>query len=158
MAQKQKCNLQLYQDFLIANQNRYSSVELSRVAPDIGMAHDSVTRWLKGYGEVMVTRLVLKNGDTRYLTSSDLSLADYETFVDEWRKRWPIEMFHQGLKQTTGVGNCSAQRTHAQKIHIFSSMVAFLKLEAVRQKTGRTWYEQKAEITRPATRSYLASA
>ena len=30
MAQKQKCNLNLYRDFLIANQNRYSGVELSK--------------------------------------------------------------------------------------------------------------------------------
>lgn len=324
MAQKQKCNLQLYRDFLIANQNRYSGVELSRVAPDTGMAHDSVTRWLmkadfrpqdlwqfakplvqsetgylvlddtvvskpfaknidlarwqysgrehrevngigivnllwtdageyvpvdyrlyapdhdgngkndhfremldkaekrgfspryvlfdswygaldnlkairekswhwvtdlkcnrlvspaphrfvavsdldlddgtvrrvwlKGYGEIVVCRLVLNNGDTRYLASSDLTLTDYETLVSQWRERWPIETFHQGLKQTTGVGNCSAQRAHAQRIHIFSSMVAFLKLEKIRQRTGQTWYEQKAAIARPATAAYLANA
>src|ERR1700683_2031310 len=46
MAQKQKCNLQLYRDFLIANQNRYSGVELSRFEPTGQMSHDSVTRWL----------------------------------------------------------------------------------------------------------------
>lgn len=324
MAQKQKCSLQLYRDFLIANQNRYSGVELSRVAPDTSMAHDSVTRWLmkadfkpqdlwqfakplvrpevgylvlddtvvskpfaknidlarwqysgrehrevngigivnllwtnageyvpvdyrlyapdhdgkgkndhfremldkaeqrgfspryvlfdswygaldnlkairrkgwhwvtdlkcnrlvslaphqfvavsdldlddgtvkrvwlKGYGEVIVCRLVLNNGDTRYLASSDVTHTGYDTLVGHWRQRWPIETFHQGLKQTTGVGNCSAQRAHAQRIHIFSSMVAFLKLERIRQRTGRSWYEQKAEITRPATVAYLARA
>lgn len=94
--------------------------------------------WLKGYGEVLVTRLVLKNGDTRYLASSDLGLTDYESLERHWQQRWPIETFHHGLKQNTGVGNCSAQRAHAQKIHIFSSMVAFLKLEKIRQKTGQT--------------------
>ncbi|MBP7775227.1 MAG: transposase [Candidatus Saccharimonadales bacterium] len=46
MAQKQKCNLNLYRDFLIANQNRYSGVELSKVEPTGQMSHDSVTRWL----------------------------------------------------------------------------------------------------------------
>lgn len=45
MAQK-KCNLNLYRDFLIANQNRYSGLELSRVEPTGGMSHDAVTRWL----------------------------------------------------------------------------------------------------------------
>jgi putative transposase len=101
---------------------------------DLDLDDGTVKRvWLKGYGEVMVTRLVLKNGDTRYLASSDLSLTDYETLVSHWRERWPIETFHQGLKQTTGVGSCSAQRIHAQKIPIFSSMVAFLKLEHIRQ-------------------------
>lgn len=126
---------------------------------DLNLDDGTVKRvWLKGYGEVMVARLVLKNWDTRYLASSDLNLKDYETLVDHWQQRWPIETFHHGLKQTTGVGNCSAQRVHAQKTHIFSSMVAFLKLEKIRQQTGQTWYEQKAAITRPATVAYLANA
>lgn len=114
--------------------------------------------WLKGYGNIVVARLVLKNGDTRYIASSDTNIDGYGTLVEHWQQRWPIETFHQGLKQNTGVGNCSAQRAHAQKTHIFSSMVAFLKLERLRQKTGQTWYEQKAAITRPATRAYLANA
>ena len=42
--QHQKCSLQLYTSFLIANQNRYSGVELSKTAGSL--AHDSVTRWL----------------------------------------------------------------------------------------------------------------
>lgn len=113
--------------------------------------------WLKGYGEVVVAKLVITHDDVRYLASSDLGLTGYETFIHHWQQRWNIEEFHEGLKQTTGVGNCSAQRAHAQRIHIFSSMVAFLKLEEIRQQTGRTWYEQKAEITRPATRAYLAN-
>jgi hypothetical protein len=46
MAQKQKCKLSLYRDFLIANQNRYSGLELSKVEPSRNMSHDSVTRFL----------------------------------------------------------------------------------------------------------------
>jgi len=44
---KQKCSLKLYSDFLIANQNRYSGLELSKVAP-VEIAHDSISRWLSG--------------------------------------------------------------------------------------------------------------
>ena len=44
--QKQKCSLKLYSNFLIANQNRYSGLELSRVSPNSDMHHDSVDRWL----------------------------------------------------------------------------------------------------------------
>ncbi len=44
--QKQKCSLKLYTNFLIANQNRYSSLELSRVSPVSDLCHDSVSRWL----------------------------------------------------------------------------------------------------------------
>ncbi len=46
MAQKQKCSLSLYRDFLIANENRYSGLELSKVEPTNNMSHDSVTRFL----------------------------------------------------------------------------------------------------------------
>lgn len=44
--QKQKCSLRLYTNFLIANQNRYSGGELSKVAPFEDMSHDSVSRFL----------------------------------------------------------------------------------------------------------------
>lgn len=44
--QKQKCNLKLYSNFLIANHNRYSGLELSKVTPVEDMCHDSVSRWL----------------------------------------------------------------------------------------------------------------
>lgn len=43
---KQKINLKLYSDFLIANHNRYSGSELARVAPDSSTAHDAVNRFL----------------------------------------------------------------------------------------------------------------
>ncbi|MBE0448586.1 MAG: transposase [Actinobacteria bacterium] len=46
MAQKQKCSLKLYSNFLLANHNRYSGTELAKVSPIEDMAHDSVTRWL----------------------------------------------------------------------------------------------------------------
>lgn len=113
--------------------------------------------WLKGYGMVVIAKLDIGHGVIRYLASDDMIFLEsgYAALKDHWDKRWKIEEFHEGLKQTTGVGNCSAQRAHAQRIHIFASMVAFLKLEAIRQKTGQTWYEYKAAIGRPAARAYL---
>lgn len=108
---------------------------------------------------MVVAKLVLGHGDIRYLASDDLGFlaGGYAALQQHWDARWKIEEFHEGLKQTTGAGNCSAQRAHAQRLHIFSSMVAFLKLEAIRQKTGETWYEQKAAIVRPAMRAYLVA-
>ena len=46
MAQKQKCSLKLYSQFLVANHNRYSGLALEKVSPIEGMAHDSATRFL----------------------------------------------------------------------------------------------------------------
>ncbi|TSC57247.1 MAG: transposase [Parcubacteria group bacterium Greene0416_79] len=42
--QHQKCSLELYTNFLISNQNRYSGTELSKNAPNL--SHDHITRWL----------------------------------------------------------------------------------------------------------------
>lgn len=141
--------------------NRLVSEARGTSRPVSGLDFDDGTVkhvWLNGYGEVVVAKLVISHNEVRYLASSDTSLFDYKVLVRHWQQRWNIEEFHEGLKQTTGVGNCSAQRAHVQREHIFASMVAFLKLERMRQRTGQTWYEQKAEITRPATRAYLASA
>ena len=46
--QRQKCSLDLYTNFLISNQNRYSGAELERVTPVLDMHHDAVSRWLAG--------------------------------------------------------------------------------------------------------------
>lgn len=43
--QKQKCDVDLYVDFLTASQKQFSGLELSKVSPE-PMAHDSVSRWL----------------------------------------------------------------------------------------------------------------
>jgi hypothetical protein len=43
--QKQKCDLDLYVNFLMASQKQFSGVELSKVSPE-PMAHDAVSRWL----------------------------------------------------------------------------------------------------------------
>ena len=40
-----KCSLDLYTKFLVANQNRYSGVELSKTSSQ-SLSHDSVSRWL----------------------------------------------------------------------------------------------------------------
>ncbi len=41
---KPKCSLTIYSNFLIANHNRYSCLEMSKVVDD--MAHDAISRWL----------------------------------------------------------------------------------------------------------------
>lgn len=41
-----KCSLELYTRFLIANQNKYSGVELSKTS-DKPLSHDSLSKWLR---------------------------------------------------------------------------------------------------------------
>jgi putative transposase len=84
MAQKQKCTLRLYSQFLVANHNRYSGLELEKVSPIEDMAHDSVTRWL--------TRSDFRPADLwRYtkplVTLEDCYLVGDDSILDKSRSR-----------------------------------------------------------------------
>lgn len=125
---------------------------------DLDLADKQVRKvWLKEYGQVLVCRLVAKNGDKTYLASSDLDLTDYDDFTSHFNNRWKIEEFHRGLKQTTGIEKCSSIKSVSQQTHIFSSFTAFIKLETNRLKEHISWYEQKAIISRQSTISYLSA-
>jgi putative transposase len=104
--------------------------------------------WLRGFGFVLVARIVFKNGDTRYVCTNDLLLTDYTDLSALAKKRWTIEEFHRGIKQTTGIEKCYSVKKQSQLTHIFASFVAFVKLEFERLKTGVSWYEQKAQAVR----------
>ena len=141
--------------------NRLISLEKNKYisVTDLDLDEGTVKRvWLKGYGFVLVCRIVFKQGDARYLATDNMELTDHDEFIAHWEKRWQIEEYHRGLKQAASIGGCSARRAGAQRTHIFASVCAFLKLEVNRLATGETWYEQTAEISRFATRRFLANA
>lgn len=126
---------------------------------DLNLADKQVRKvWLREYGDILVCKLVAKNGNTTYLATSDLSLTDYDKFIKHWKHRWSIENFHRGIKQTTGIEKCYSTKAESQMTHIFSAFTAFIKLEAYRLKKHISWYEQKAMIPRMAVSSYLCVA
>ena len=114
--------------------------------------------WLRGFGFVVVCKIVFKNGDITYAASNDLTLLEsFDTFKAHSDVRWKIEEFHRGLKQTVGIEKCHSIKASSQKTHIFASFWAFLKLEFRRIKEGISWYEQKARIGRNAVRQWLSA-
>lgn len=104
--------------------------------------------WLKGFGFVLVAKIVFKNGDIRYVCTNDLSLTEYTDLSRLSKQRWKIEEFHRGIKQTTGIEKCYSVKKESQLTHIFACFVAFVKLEFKRLATGVSWYEQKAQQVR----------
>lgn len=104
--------------------------------------------WLRGFSFVLVAKIVFQNGDIRYVCTNDLSLTNYADLSHESKKRWTIEEFHRGIKQTTGIEKCYSIKKRSQLTHIFACFVAFVKLEFQRLKTGVSWYEQKAQAVR----------
>ncbi len=74
--QKQKCSLDLYSNFLLATQTRYSATELSKVSPDDNlMSHDAVTNWLNKSDfkptEIWNQAKSLVNRESGYLIADD---------------------------------------------------------------------------------------
>lgn len=104
--------------------------------------------WLRGFGFVLVTQIIFKNGDVRYVCTNDLTLTDYAALSAKSKQRWIIEEFHRGIKQTTGIERCYSIKKKSQLTHIFASFVAFVRLEFERLRTGISWYEQKAQRVR----------
>ena len=123
---------------------------------DFGLTDKQVRKvWLKEYGHILVCKAVATNGDVVYLATSDLTLTDYDNFINHWQQRWDIEEFHRGIKQTTGIEKCYSIKAESQRTHIFAAFTAFIKLEKKRLSDCISWYEQKASISRTATVNYL---
>jgi SRSO17 transposase len=123
---------------------------------DLELADKQVRKvWLSEYGYVLVCKLVAQDGSITYLAASNLALTDYNDFISHFHHRWRIEEFHRGIKQTTGIEKCYSIKKSCQQTHIFSSFVAFVKLETSRLKENISWYEQKSMICRGAVYAYL---
>jgi putative transposase len=138
--------------------NRQINVRQGEYMPiaDLDLTDKQVRKvWLKGYGFVLVCKIVNKNNDITYLATNNLSLTDYEEFTNHFHSRWDIEEFHRAIKGTTGIEKCYSTKADSQMTHIFASFTAYLKLEAVRFKEHVSWYEQKASISRASSSAYL---
>lgn len=110
---------------------------------------------LRGYGLIKVFKTVSKNGSFEYWASSILEMT-IEQCAFYALDAWQIEVYHQGLKQNTGVERGQFRLAKSQINHIGLSIRAYLRLEVFRLRTGTSWFEAKQAIIREAIRSYLA--
>ena len=111
---------------------------------------------LKGYGWVKVFKTVTPNGREEYWATSRLDMT-LEESAAYGRHAWQIEVYHQGLKQFTGIEQGPFRVAEAQRNHIGLAIGAFLRLEVARLQRGISWFEAKQTILREAIRHYLAS-
>ena len=110
---------------------------------------------LKDYGSVYIIP-VTKKGKVEYLASNNLTLSRSD-IRDAAAKRWRVEEYHRGLKQTVGLAKCQSRRSRSQRTHIFCSILSFLALEKKRIEEGITWYEAKRKIMSDSLFFYLKS-
>lgn len=91
--------------------------------------------WLEGVDfPLSITKQLFKNGDANeavlYLVSNDLA-ADAASIKTYYAKRWKIELFHKSIKSNLGYPNSPTHTVRTQSNHLFLSMVAFIKMEAL---------------------------
>jgi hypothetical protein len=98
---------------------------------------------------VLVVRQVFINKDGSqgilYLVSSDTDL-DYEQITTIYKRRWKVEEYHKSLKQNTSMGKSPTKTPDTQANHFYASMLAYIKLEALKLKCAIGHFQLKAKL------------
>ena len=103
----------------------------------------------------MLTRQVFKDGDRErgvlYVVTNDLT-ADSVCIQPQYARRSKVEEFH---KSNTGHSRSPAHTVRSQSNHLFVSMLAFVKLEALGLSTSKNHFASKPLLTLKATKLAL---
>jgi hypothetical protein len=106
--------------------------------------------WLKELDfPLLLTKQVFKNeNDTvgeLYLACSDLNLS-YAQITTIYKKRWGVEEYHKSIKSNTGFSKSPTKTIKTQTNHYVLSIVAYVKLEWLKQRTNKNHFAMKAQI------------
>jgi len=116
-------------------------------------ATEGIECHLKEYGFVKVIKIV-REKDIDYLATNHLTLPA-PVIREASDRRWKVEEYHRGEKQTIGIEKCQFRGQRAQRNHIFCSCLAFLAIEKHRLEYGCSWYESKQRIIADALKEYM---
>jgi len=149
-----KCNRKIALSALDKRRGRYTSIESIIFKEDV-----PITAYLEGVlFPVLLLKQVFTNEDESqgvlYLCSSDTA-CDAETLKENYQKRWKIEEYHKSLKSNAGLAKSPTQTVRTQINHFFMAMVAFVKLEKLKIKTGLNHFALKAKLYVRALRSSM---
>lgn len=105
---------------------------------------------------VTLIKDVFINGDgseaTQYLICSDLTTT-YQQIITLYQRRWRVEEYHRSKKNNTALSKSPTHAMRSQENHIFASIVAFFKLEVMKQKSKMNHYAMKSIIHLAAIKS-----
>jgi hypothetical protein len=98
---------------------------------------------------LLLTKQVFKNENGTvgelYLACSDLNLA-YDKITTIYKKRWGVEEYHKSIKSNTGFAKSPTKTIKTQTNHYVLSIVAYIKLEFLKQRTNKNHFAMKAQI------------
>jgi DDE superfamily endonuclease len=106
-----------------------------------------------------LTKEVFTNEDgsrgVRYLVSSDVTLS-FDRLMKLYQKRWSIEVYHKSLKQNASLEKSPTRTTTTQRNHLFASLCAYVKLEALKLRSGVGHFTIKSKIYLSALKAAYA--
>ena len=116
--------------------------------------------WLKDIKfKVTLVKKVFKNEDGStgilYLASNDL-IHDANFLYHIYQKRWKIEVYHKSIKQNTSLAKSPTKKVRSQANHIFASIVASCKLEALQVATAANHFALKYKLILKANIAAMA--
>jgi hypothetical protein len=98
---------------------------------------------------VVLYKQVFKNkagsAGVRYLVTNDETMSG-NRFKMLYKKRWSVEVYHESIKQNTGIGSSPARTERTQSNHIFASLYAYVKLEIAKLNHGYNHFAIKSQI------------
>lgn len=126
------------------NNKEYTSIESLRPG------QRTVEVWFEELDfPLLLTKQVFKNGNGTvgelYLACSDLELS-YDQIVTNYKKRWGVEEFHKSIKSNTGFAKSPTKTIKTQQNHYVLSIVAYIKLEWLKQRTKKNHFAIKAQL------------
>ena len=135
-------------------QGRYQPIESLVIE-----AHQCLAVWVSGVEfPLLLTKQVFKDGDRErgvlYLVTNDLTV-DSVCIQTQYARRWKVEEFHKSIKSNVGYSRSPAHTVRSQSNHLFLSMLAFVKLEALRLSTSKNHFALKTLLTLNATKLAL---
>ena len=152
------CKKELNRDFIMAlksnrkvalskkNKENKEYISIETLQP----GQQTVEIWLKELDfPLLLTKQVFKNeNDTvgeLYLACSDLNLS-YDQIATIYKKRWGVEEYHKSIKSNTGFAKSPTKTIKTQTNHYVLSIVAYVKLEWLKQRTNKNHFAMKAQI------------
>lgn len=106
--------------------------------------------------QVLLVKQVFKNKDESqgvlYLVCSDTTL-DFDGITTIYKKRWKVEEYHKSLKQNTSLAKSPTKNIATQANHLYASMLAFIKLEKIKLRTGKGHFAIKRTLYEAALRA-----
>jgi IS4 transposase len=70
----------------------------------------------------------------------------YDQITTIYQRRWKVEEYHKSLKQNASFGDSPTKNPDTQSNHFFASMLAYIKLEALKLKHSIGHFRIKAQL------------